>query len=248
MTSTIYSVSCIHNYKRLVLNVFCLSLWALLLEVSSKDSGSSEESGSPWLWPGAVPLVSPCAPCFKAFRFPSHSSRGVMSWKFAYFAWFGDSVFCWNLRSSSLLPLSLALLAPRNQCPLKAPGEAKAPGCPSWQIFLSFNVSVHFVNWMLSCASYSLVSIILLLPLSVFFLLAWFFFFIFQQHVIGMAHTQQTQLQTASCRQEQRIHQSGNKVGEKWRTILEKNPLGSCTKNVILKSIPGLDLLWYCIF
>ena len=152
--------------------VFEPCYWKLVAR--TREVQKSQES--PWLWPGAVPLVSPCGPCFKAFRFPSHSSRGVMSWKFAYFAWFGDSVFCWNLRSSSLLPLSLALLAPRNQCPLKAPGEAKAPGCPSWQIFLSFNVSVHFVNWMLSCASYSLVSIILLLPLSVFFLLAWFFF------------------------------------------------------------------------
>ena len=68
--------------------------------------------------------------------------------------------------------------------------------------------------------------------LQIFFFFGGFFFFFlhFLSACHRMTHTQQTQPQTAFHRQEQHIHQSGNKVREKWRTILEKNPLGNCTK------------------
>lgn len=86
-----------------------------------------------------------------------------------------------------------------------------------------------FVSWILLCASCSLVSV----PPTTFkfFFCRFFFLFHFLSACHRMTHTQQTQPQTAFHRQqEQHIHQSGNKVREKWRTILEKNPLGSCTK------------------
>lgn len=146
MTSTIYCVSCIHNDKRLVLNVFRLSPWAESLEISDKDSGSPEESGGPWPWPGAVPLVSPCEPCREALRFSFEHFQGtyVLEICILYLVWWQFLL----LKPEVTFPASAfrgRLPGSQESVPTWGPGGgAKAPERPSWQIFLSFSVSLHF--------------------------------------------------------------------------------------------------------
>lgn len=178
-----------------------------------------------------------------SFKFKrNQESHGFVYWKSAsanshhIITWCGESFWL----KPELIPLSLTLLPPRGQCSPKVPGEAKAQGGLWWQIVLSFSVPVQFVSWTLPCASSSLVSI-LPLRLNVF----WGVFFF---HFLAGFHRNDTHSANSaldSLLQTRTTHSPVREQSErKMKNNIRKEPFGKLHKNVILKSIPGLDLLW----
>lgn len=160
------------------LKVLCISLWALII---------GTKSGSLWLWPCSSD-ESPWT-LLKTFQFSIEplvlsvpeepGCTWLMSGEFAFFTY----LVWWQFlllkpEDHPVFPFP-AFLAPRNQCPLEAPGETKAHCGPGLQMVVRLNVSVPFKKCTLSSASCCLVSI-LLLPLHVFFSFCLIFFpFIF---------------------------------------------------------------------
>lgn len=185
-----------HTLILLWLSVFYLSLWTLNLgtEIRKSVAPAARLSLVPSNPVEGVPVF--------LWTFGALSSRGAWGHMDLYFEnlcplpGFLRSFFLLVLvvESQETRKVSSAFLASRIRCPCKAPGEIKAQEGPRGQIVLSFSISVLFAIWMLSCASCSLVY-----PPTTFnfFFFGWLFsflFFHFQQLVIGMTHTQQTQL------------------------------------------------------
>lgn len=150
--------------------------------------------------------------------------------------WFGDisSVETEEIIFSCLARPSLAFLAPRSQRPLKAPGR-RQPGWPRRQAVLRWKVPVRVTSRTLSCASCCPVSI-LLPPLRVLFLFAWFFLFF---HFLAACHRNDTHSANSALDSFLQTRTTNSPVREqserKMKSNIRKEPFGKLHKKCYIK-------------
>lgn len=195
--------------------------------------------------PGHVPLISPHDPVegIPIFHrtFGAFSSRGtwmhmdyVVGICIRYLLGLVTVSFVetWEIILSSLILPSSAFLAPRNQCPLKAPGETKAPGwpriadcvfecsCTFWEVNL-------VVCFMLSC-------IYPPTTFTCFFFLIFFFF-----HFLAACHRNDTHSANSALDSMLQTRTTNSPVREqserKMKNNIRKEPFGKLHKKCYIK-------------